>query len=151
MAKRLSRSNEEKTAYEINYTHTLLTNALYQSFKDKNFLLMNNIIARTKGEIDDIMYMQIKEIDRYTSLDLMSSVEARFRIDFYNRCENKRKDKLSQEFRKVYKLNKGRNIRFYDDILSIWIKFWPEKNKYLPKLKICFYIGIGLLMVCIGN
>jgi hypothetical protein len=141
MVKRLPRSNEERKASEINYTRRLLLNSLRDSFNNKKFLEENGIIARTQEEIATIKEIQITEIDRYTSLDLMSAIEARFKIDFFYRCENKLKDDLSRDFRNKYKsTEKGMAIRLYEDILTLWIKYNPNnKNLFLEINSIFLY------------
>lgn len=58
-------------------------------------------------------------LDRMSALEILAFLEARFRIDYLIRCQNKKKDLLSRNLRQIYKV-KGNRASLTDDILKEW-------------------------------
>ncbi|WP_215900700.1 hypothetical protein, partial [Acinetobacter sp. TUM15064] len=60
-----------------------------------------------------------RTLDRMSALEILAFLEARFRIDYLIRCQNKKKDLLSRNLRQIYKV-KGNRASLTDDILKEW-------------------------------
>ncbi|MBO9483108.1 hypothetical protein [Salinisphaera sp. G21_0] len=69
-------------------------------------------------------------LDRMCSLELLATLEARFRIDYLVRCQNKHKDSLSRKFREIHQ-QKTNRVSLSDDILVGWRVSNPEHKTRL--------------------
>ncbi|GHT83012.1 hypothetical protein FACS1894137_03090 [Spirochaetia bacterium] len=144
MPKRLSRYSRERNFRQIYYTHDILTQSINISFNDRSFRTAY-FLLKSNEEIEQIKKNEIYEIERYTCFDLISSIEAMFRIDFYYRCENKLRDDLSRDFRTIYKWHE-KNIKLVDHIFHTWKKYNPNNpnKKLLEELNTIFqYKNVG--------
>ena len=134
MAKKLSRSFNERDVEEINQTYKILTKSILSFFQDKKYYSDDIFLLKSYDEVEQLKTAQLNEVENYTSFDVLASIEAMFTIDYYQRCENKLKDDLSREFRKKYKINKRID---FNDILATWSNFNPN-NRLLNELKAIF-------------
>lgn len=136
MVKKISRSFMERSIEQINQTYFTLNTSVGISFKDQSFLEEDLFQLKSSSEIEAIRNAELQEIERYTSFDVISSIEAMFKIDYFCRCENKLKDDLSRDFRKVYKKYEKKVI-LKDHILNTWSKYNPS-NSLLNELNSIF-------------
>ncbi len=60
-----------------------------------------------------------REPESAKAMVLLAAIEASFRVDYFKRCDQKMKDQLSREFRKLYK-KKDRRVSLEDEILKLW-------------------------------
>ena len=86
-------------------------------------------------EVTDYFNSLQKEIEFLFCLNMIASIENRFRMDYIIRATNRLKDDLSREFRMVYQ-EKGMNISLEETILESWKKRYPEYKIYISD-----YIG----------
>jgi hypothetical protein len=135
MPKKLSRSFKERNLSQIYQTYDILTHSINTSFNNEQFKEAH-LALKNGEEIEQIKKTEILEIERYTCFDLISSIEAMFRIDFYYRCENKLRNDLSKDFRTIYKLH-GKNIKLVEHIFATWKKYNPN-NLLLNELNTIF-------------
>jgi hypothetical protein len=63
---------------------------------------------------------RLGEVDLTSSLTVLASVEAAFRIDYLKRCYRKGKDPVSRAFRDIYR-EKRQHASLEDEILEAWI------------------------------
>jgi hypothetical protein len=132
MAKRLSRSGEERRIEQVNQTYNTLVAAINTSFGDVSFLQNEIFQAKNQDEITAIKTEEMEEVERYTSFDILSAIEAMFMLDYHYRCEKRVKDDVSREFRKINKWLTTR-VEFQKHILGTWTKYNP-KNPILNEL-----------------
>jgi hypothetical protein len=90
-----------------------------------SFLNNRIFLNKNSNEIDQIKNNEISEIEKYTSFDIMTLIEAMFRIDYCYRSENKLKDDLSRDFRAIYKIH-ARKASLAEHILAAWEKYNPD-------------------------
>jgi hypothetical protein len=64
---------------------------------------------------------RIEELEKTSSLTLLSSLEAKLRIDYLKRCYQKGKDGLSKDFRAIHK-QKSHRASLEEYILETWKK-----------------------------
>ncbi|MBN2604555.1 MAG: hypothetical protein JXR62_01870 [Bacilli bacterium] len=126
MVKKLSRSYAERTLDQINQTYYTLSKSLTISFSNEDFLNEDIFLLKSHSEIEDIRSEEMIEIERYTSFDILSSIEAMFKVDYFYRCENKLRDELSRDFREIYKIHK-KKVSLKDHILPTWTKYNPSQ------------------------
>ncbi|MCX6832138.1 MAG: hypothetical protein NT028_08410, partial [candidate division Zixibacteria bacterium] len=90
-------------------------------------------VGYTKQELYSEFCARIEELEQTSSLTLLSSLEASLRIDYLNRCDRKKKDDLSREFRLIYKKQQS-NISLEDGILEAWKRHCPELNALISEV-----------------
>ncbi len=100
---------------------------LYES-KNKRF------VGYTLSLFEQELNKRISETDLRSSLTILSAVEATLYSDFHLRVEHRRKDALSQSFRRLKRARRTRP-RFDEDILELWKLHHPELGKLVGKLR----------------
>lgn len=108
--------------------------ALNHYFNPLNFTeIPDRFIGYTKSEFDTELKTRKETLDRMCSLEILATIEARLRIDYLVRCQNKKRDKLSRQLRKIYqtKVNKASLV---DDIIATWKHIFPEHKTRLDYL-----------------
>tara|TARA_B110000211_G_scaffold99557_2_gene115936 strand:+ start:7930 stop:8487 length:558 start_codon:yes stop_codon:yes gene_type:complete len=90
-------------------------------------------IGYTKKEIGEELKTRKDTLDRACSLELLAAIEAKFRVDYLLRCQNKKKDYLSKRFRAIHR-KKANRASLEDDIISTWKKELPEHKTRLDHL-----------------
>jgi hypothetical protein len=132
MDRRLSWSHAERSPDDIAVTHDILTQSVMKWLPEERTIS----VGMTYKEIRDIRELQLTEVEKYTCLDILSAIEAVFRIDYAVRCEEKYKDDVAFDFRTIYK-QRGMDVRFIDDILRIWGEHNPQ-NVLINEIKKIF-------------
>jgi hypothetical protein len=98
--KRVKLSKEELTVKEIKDFFIISEKGL-KLFYDN--LSVAKFLGDTSTEFDAKLARYIEELDKTTSLSLLSAIEAHFRVDYLNKCYGKKKDSLSIALREIYK------------------------------------------------
>lgn len=79
----------------------------------------SDFIGMTMEELHHFFIEDIKELERIICLNLLSSIEAKFRMDYLFRVYNRKKDDLSRSLQKVF-TEKKRKAVLEEDILENW-------------------------------
>jgi hypothetical protein len=90
---------------------------LYFSAGSPSYLLRFAGYAAT--EVIDELGERLNEADLTSSLTVLASVEAAFRIDYLQRCYRRGKDPVSRAFRNIYK-SKKQQASLEDEIFAAW-------------------------------
>lgn len=90
-------------------------------------------IGYSKEELDEELEARKETLDRMCSLEVLAAIEARLRIDYIVRSQNRLRDNFSKKLRKTYD-KKGNRASLTDDILSIWKTEFPEHKIRLDNL-----------------
>ena len=93
--------------------------------------------SNTVAEVTDELRERLDEVDRASSLDVLSSVEATFRIDYLQRCQRRLKDPISVSLRKIYRFKKNR-ASLEDEIFDAWIQNSPGLTRLFSELRGAF-------------
>ncbi len=137
MTGRLSRSFEEQKIDNIADYRARVMRALrlYYSIDNPEFtwVFANKAMVEIQRELTEVT----NEFNLQCSLDLLSAIEARFRIDFAIRCEKRYKDDLSRSFRELYK-HHGLHVHLEDDILAAWEEHTSGMKMLLNELRQAF-------------
>jgi hypothetical protein len=80
---------------------------------------------------------RIEETSLRSILVILASLEARFRVDFESRCQNRYKDKLSRAFRTIHKKRQDR-VSLEEDIFSAWKTYRNDSKQLVGNLKSAF-------------
>ncbi|OHB78592.1 MAG: hypothetical protein A2Z25_18965 [Planctomycetes bacterium RBG_16_55_9] len=137
MVKKVSFSKQHQEISQIEVYYTDITEATREYFEPRTETLSERFLGYTISELNAERDERLEELDRTTSLSILSAIEAAFRIDYLQRCYQKKKDPLSRVFFKIHKL-KGSNASFEDDILSAWKENSFGANKVLSDIKGAF-------------
>lgn len=78
--------------------------------------------------------LRLRELRLQSSLALLTTLEAAFRIDFLERVRRRERDELSRDFREHYK-QRGHRVRLRDDIFHLWAKHVPGLRRDLHILR----------------
>lgn len=137
MVKKVSFSKQHQEISQIEVYYADMTEATREYFKPRTEKLSERFLGYTISELNTERDERLAELDRTSSLSILSAIEAAFRIDYLQRCYQKKKDPLSRAFFKIHKL-KGSNASFEDDILSAWKENSSGANKVLGDIKGAF-------------
>ncbi len=89
----------------------------------------------TLGEVETYFANIFREIEYSFCLNLIASIEARFRMDYVVRATDKLKDPLSREFRELYKEHQEK-VGLEEVILEQWKHHHSHTKSYISA-----YIG----------
>lgn len=115
--------------------HSNTEDALRAYFKKP--LNLNKFIGYTKEELDNELNKSLAEEQRLASFSILSSIEAHFKLDFYQRVYMRTKDSVSRVFREIHK-QKGNLISLEDDLLDTWKSQDNEYKTIIQDLKGAF-------------
>jgi len=130
MADRVSFSKSGLELREISAHHSDTAAALkaYYGFSGSRNFLPARFLGYSEQELSAEFHKRIEELERTSSLTLLSFLEARFRVDYLTRCYRKEKDDLSRNFRAIYK-EKANRASLENDILEVWKKHYYEDRE----------------------
>ena len=109
----------------------------YRESIARSKVINQHYIGLTNNELIEYFEQHLEELEKNISFNILSTIEASFRIDYKIRTRKKHKDDLSRKFRELHK-TKGDNISLEKDILELW------KGEY-PKFKSIISDFIGAL------
>ena len=135
MAKRVRFSCSNLELHDIAQYHADTENALkkYYGIDGQRESLPAKFIGYSEEEVYIEFRSRIEELERTSSLTLLSSLEAKLRVDYLKRCYKKEKDSLSKEFRIIYK-EKSHRASLEEDIMETWKKHYPEDKLLISEL-----------------
>ena len=137
MASRVVFSNKHLRLDEINQHFQDIEIALRNYFSRENPRFETRFAGYTPDEIRHEMNSRLEEHERNTSLNLLAALEAAFRIDFLQRCYERKKDPLSKAFKEVHR-QKGNRVSLEGDILSAWRQNSSVPPRIISNLKDAF-------------
>lgn len=120
MADRVSFSGDHLRLPEIATYHHDLESSLRLYFSNSSPSYEVRFAGYLAGEVAGELRERVEEMDLTSSLTVLASVEAAFRIDYLKRCYRKEKDPVSRAFRHIYK-QKRQYASLEDEIFEAWI------------------------------
>ncbi len=112
-------SLENLSLAEIAEHHEDIEFALRTTFSASQPLTQSRFASDTTADIQSRLNECLQENETGTILQLLASLEASLRIDYLQRCYKKKKDRLSREFRSMYR-QKGVRVSLEEEILDLW-------------------------------
>ena len=119
MDRRVSFSGENLSLDEAALHHNDTDGALVLFFSAAAPSYQNRFAGYQADEVREELDERLAELDRNTTMSLLAAVEAAFRIDYLQRCYQKKKDAVSRQFWELYK-EKGTRVSLEDDIFEVW-------------------------------
>lgn len=134
----ISKSNLQLTLEDIAKSFKYRNKSLKLLFSNSNPNFskdFQDLVNTSEEVIKTELKNELREIEKDACLNLLASIEAKFRLDYIIRCKNKHKDEISREFRSKY-LKKGTRISLEKEILDTW-----KKSQLAPTAIISNLIG----------
>ena len=128
MSNKVAFSNEHSTLEDIEQYFFDSERALESYFLGDT--VPASFVGYTLYELQDELKSRKESLDRMCSLEILSTLEARFRVDYLVRCQRKKRDPFSKKLRAIYRKQQNR-ASLVDDILTTWKK---ERTEYKPGL-----------------
>ncbi len=135
MGRRVSFSGSNLELHEVVQHHLDTENALkeYYDIEGKKEFIHVKFMGYSPEEVFIEFRSRIDELEKTSSFTLLSSLEAKLRIDYLIRCYQKRKDDLSTDFRRIHK-QKSHRASLEEDILETWKRHYPENKLLISEL-----------------
>jgi len=121
MVKKVRFSQKHSTIEDIEKFYFYSEQALIPYFSERNSYFTGFSISELDKEIREHRLV----LDRMGALEILALLEARFRIDYLIRCQERKKGDFSRALRDVYKLKENK-ASLTDDILKVWKEFHPQ-------------------------
>jgi hypothetical protein len=100
--------------------HNDVIEALASFFGNWKTLGVARYIGSTPAEMRDILATRLEETALRSALEVISAIEAAFRVDYLIRSVKRKKEPLSRDFRQLYKAKQGK-VRLNEEILERWL------------------------------
>lgn len=105
----------------------------FYDFDLSSGLIPAKFVGYSKAELDEELKARKETLNRMCSLEVLASIEARLRIDYIIRGQNKLRDQFSRKLREIYDKKENR-AHLVDDILSTWKAEFPAHKARLDNL-----------------
>ena len=123
----LSKSNQHLDFEDIAETFNFREKSLKLFFSEKNVSYSEEFSGYTEDEIIEELQYQILEIEKDACLNLLAAIEAKFRLDYAIRCEEKDKSDISRKFRLLFS-----DYEFKLPLEDIIFEEWKESGLVKP-------------------
>lgn len=134
MGERVTFSGQQLELPEIATHHHDLSSSLTQYFHLDTASYQVRFAGYTRAEIIDELGQRLDEVDLTSSLAVLATVEAAFRIDYLQRCYRRKKDDVSRAFRALYQAKK-QEVSLDQDIFGTWAKKSSVSKQIIGELR----------------
>ncbi len=100
----------------------------YYGFSGSRTSLSAKFLDYSKKDLSVELHKRIEELEKTSSLTLLSFLEAKFNVDYLNRCQRRKRDPLSRDFRMIYK-KKANRTSLENEILRTWKEHFSEDRE----------------------
>lgn len=120
MAKRrVSFSGEQLELEQIAQHHADMEAAVSNFFSIGNPAGARRFAGYTQEDMEKEKEEIIEENERNAIMNTLAALEAAFRVDYLERCQKRKRDPLSRQFRTIYAARRER-VSLRDDIFRVW-------------------------------
>ena len=137
MANRVSFSGANLGLPEIAAHHQDLGSSLTLYFSARSPNYMVRFVGYAASEVTAELRERLDEADLTSSLTVLASVEAAFRIDYLQRCYRRGKDPVSRAFRSIYAA-KQEYASLEDEIFGTWVDNSSGSRSIISELRGAF-------------
>lgn len=129
-------SNEHSSIEDVEeyYVDSAASLNGYFNFSTAIVSFSARFVGYSRADFDAELKSRKDTLDRMCSFEILAAIEARFRVDYLTRCQEKKKDELSRKLREIYKI-RANKAKLVDDILVAWREVFPEHKTRLDKLQ----------------
>jgi hypothetical protein len=90
-------------------------------------------VGYSPNDVQRELGKRLSELDRDSAFGVLGALEASFRMDFLERCQERWKDDLSRNFRELEKL-RGKRVALEEDILGAWKQHVPSAKALISDI-----------------
>ena len=137
MAKKVSFSGKNLSLADAALHHNDTDGALTLFFSTASPSYPVRFAGYKPDEVREELGDRLIELDHNTTMSLLAAVEAAFRIDYLQRCYQKKKDGVSRQFWEIYKVRETR-ASLEDDIFEVWKNNTSGNTKLISELRGAF-------------
>jgi len=137
MGDRVSFSGAHLGLRKIAEHHRDLESSLTLYFSDGSPKYLVRFVGYTVTEVTDELGERLYEADLTSSLTVLATVEAAFRIDYLQRCYRRGKDPVSRAFRNIYRA-KRQHASLEDEIFEAWVDNSSGSSAIIGELRGAF-------------
>ncbi|SEH04811.1 hypothetical protein [Candidatus Venteria ishoeyi] len=130
-----SGSEQKIDVIDQHYRNLKLSVNLYFSSANPQAELL--FVGKSETELVEQLNDVSDENERLIALNILSALEAAFRIDYLQRCYKREKDNLSVAFREIHQ-QKGNKASLEDDIFDSWKEHGHVPDQVISDLKSAF-------------
>ena len=134
MANRVTFSGDHQAISDIALHHADLESALRNYFNSSGQSLAARFVGYSSKDLKQELQNRLAEIELSSSLAILAAIEASFRIDYLQRCQQKKKDAISRAFREIF-ADKGFRTSLEDDILGVWAERFDGSKTIIGELR----------------
>jgi len=141
MIDRVSFSGEDQELEAIAETYNLLhdslisyRNSIFDNIKNMEMNVPEKFIGYSTTELEEYFTNEIRELGITMCLNLIASIEAKFRKDYLKRAYDRNKDENSAFLRKIYG-EKNKYASLEEDILEAWKMLQPSSKALISEYK----------------
>jgi hypothetical protein len=133
--KKVSFSNEHSPIDDVEDYYIDSENSLnsFYNIDSSSQNIPAKFIGYSEVELTEELKIRKDTLDRMCSLEILAAIEARIKIDYIIRGQNKLRDDFSKKIRVIYDKKESR-AALVDDILSTWKSEYPEHKARLDNL-----------------
>ena len=135
--KRVSFSQAELSLNDIESHYESSYSSIKLYFSKSNPEAESIFAGKSSTEIAEELAIVAEENERMISLNLLSCIEAAFRVDYLQRSYARKRDSLSQAFVQLHQ-EKGNRASLEDEILDAWKAHTSISNQIISDLKSAF-------------
>ena len=137
MAKRVSFSGGHNSIEQVAEHHRDIEDGLRALFSPSSANYAVRFLSYKPSEIADELKSRLEEADRQSTMILLAAVEAAFRIDYLQRCYDRRRDDVSRRFKELHNV-KEFYARLGEDILEVWKSARSDQGTLIGHLRGAF-------------
>ncbi len=134
---KVSFSGSEQKIKDINQHYTYIKSSINLYFSSANPQAELLFVGKSAIELAEELNTVSEENEKLIVLNILSALEAAFRIDYLQRCYKREKDDLSVAFRQIHQ-QKGNRASLEDDIFDSWKKHSNVSSQIISDLKSVF-------------
>lgn len=132
--RRVSFSGEQLELEQIAQHHADMEAAVDNFFSVGNPAGERRFAGYTQEDVEKEKEEIIEENERNAIMNTLAALEAAFRIDYLERCQKRRRDPLSRQFRAIYTAKRER-VSLRDDIFPVWKQHSADARRTVSRVE----------------
>ena len=126
-------SGETPELANIGRHHADIDSSLRRYFSWEHAVGEARFVGYSRAELEAELESTLAEVEHTSSMSILASLEATFRVDYLQRNYKRKRDVLSKRLRDVYD-RKGERASLEDEILPTWRRCTPDYARAISEL-----------------
>ena len=132
--RRVSFSGPQLELEQIAQHHADMEAAVGNFFSIGNPADARRFAGYTQEDMEKEKEEVIEENERNAIMNTLAALEAAFRIDYLERCQKRKRDPLSRQFRMIYVARRER-VSLHDDIFRMWKRHSDDARRTVSRVE----------------